>query len=693
MMVTMVFKVFSSYSSLFAYLFLFTAVACAGSGGRPGRVSTERANIRNLPDTMQSGAPDAVAAPQKYRQVVDNEDTTKAFYEAKRKIGTNESSEGYRGLLAYATANPNGQYVDEAYVLLSDRAIGESQFKQASEYAAKVLTLTPPSKFRSKAVLLKARAEFLSGNREEALTTLAQVQAEEIPNADRYDFFKFWGEAAEYEGRSLESTLAYLRAINATPVAAAQLELKRKVDLFVETRLSEVELRFLQREYVLPIYPSSKVHLRLAALAIASGSKSTADQYLMLVMRSNPPGSALFIEAQQMKDRAQNLGDARLTRIGLLLPMTGAGAYGNAVKEGLDLAFESDPGGSKVEIVAADSGRSVDSAMAAFERLVLEERVMAVVGPVSGDQAEATAVKAREWGIPYITLSARDGLLDSNPFLFRVSATPQKQVRALVKYASERFNAKRFAVIFPEDSFGEAFAKAYFDAVASVGGSITAAESYQPNQSDFRAEIQNMVGTNFPEWRRSERTELIRTRETKLGRKLSPKEINDFQLPPIIDFDVIFLPDSSRAIGQIVPYLRYADVMGPKLMGPSTWSSQDLIRRAGQYLDNAIFVDSFAVDRPATDEFVKAYRAKYQKAPSSLNAFGYDIGLGLARAYRSSELPKSREELRTRLISVGSMKGATGELVWNDTRDVLKELQLFVIRSGRFMYQGGVLTE
>ncbi|HVJ65506.1 MAG TPA: penicillin-binding protein activator [Bdellovibrionota bacterium] len=676
--------------ALFSLTF-FSLVACAGGIRRPGRVSTERENIRNLPETIQGGNT-PVPGQQRYRQVVDAPEIATAYAEAKRKLGTSESYQGYRSLQAYADANPNGQFVDDALILLAARAVGESQFSLAATHAGKVLALDPPSRQRARAVLLKARAEFLAGSREESLRTLSHVQAEEISAGDRYDFFKFWGEAAEFEGRSLESTLAYLRAINATPVMAAQEELKRKVDSFVETKLSETELRFLQREYALPAYPSSRVHLRLAALAIASGSKLTADQYLALVMRSNPPGSPMFNEAREMKERAENLGMARLTRIGLLLPMSGAGAYGATVKEGLDLAF-AETSGAQIEVVAADSGRSVDSAMAAFERLVMEERVMAVIGPVSGDQAAATAVKAREWGVPYITLSARDGLLESNPFLFRMAATPQKQVRALVKHTAERFNAKRFAIIFPEDTFGEAFAKAYFDAVAGVGGTVTAAESYQPNQADFRSEIQNMVGNNFTEWRRSERAELIKTQESKLGRKLSPKESNEFQLPPIMDFDVIFLPDSSKAIGQIVPYLRYADVTGPKLVGPSTWSSQDLLRRAGQYLDNSMFVDSFSPDRSGTESFLKSYRDKYQKMPGALSAFGYDIGLSLARAYRGAELPKSREDLRLRLTSLGSMRGATGELVWNESRDVLKELQLFVIRGGKFLYQSGVVTE
>lgn len=663
------------------------------AGGSSRRVTTERprkVDPDEIPATIQGTPKTAAAQATPVRQVVDAPEVGQAYLQARAKLGTTESSEGYRGLRAYTQAQPGGQYVDDAYIRLAEQAIAESRFDAAGEDAAKVLALQPPSRLRARAIFLKAKSDFLSGRREAALVTLAKVHAEEIAAGDRYEFFRFWGEAAEFDGRSLESTLAYLRAIGATPVPANQEELKKKVDVFVDTKLAESELRFLQREYALPTYPSSKVHMRLAALAIASGSKMLADQYLTLVMNNNPPGSPIHREAMELKNRAQNLGMARLTRVGLLLPTSGAGAYGSVVKEGLDLALESEGGGTQIEVVSADSGRSVESALAALERLVMEERVMAVIGPVSGDQAEATARKARDWGVPYITLSARDGLLESNPFLFRLAATPQKQVQALVKHARERFNAKRFAIIFPEDTFGEAFARAYFDAVASVGGAVTAAESYQPNQSDFRSEIQNMVGTNFPEWRRNERAELIKVKETKIGRKLSPKENIDFQVTPIIDFDVIFLPDSSRAIGQIVPYLRYADVTGPKLMGPSTWGSQDLLRRAGQYLDNAMFVDSFATDRPATDTFAKAFRNKYQKAPGSLSAMGYDIGLGLAKAYRQGELPRSRDELRTRLVGLGTIRGATGDLVWDESRDVLKEVQLFVIRGGKFHYQSGI---
>ncbi|MFG2994980.1 ABC transporter substrate-binding protein [Streptomyces sp. NPDC048340] len=74
-------------------------------------------------------------------------------------------------------------------------------------------------------------------------------------------------------------------------------------------------------------------------------------------------------------------------KIGLLVPQSGTyKALGDDMKQGFELYVEQHGGrlgGREVEIVVADEGETADSGKAAAEKLVKQDRVLAVSGVVS----------------------------------------------------------------------------------------------------------------------------------------------------------------------------------------------------------------------------------------------------------------------------------------------------------------------
>ncbi len=179
----------------------------------------------------------------------------------------------------------------------------------------------------------------------------------------------------------------------------------------------------------------------------------------------------------------------------------------------------------------------------------------------------------------------------------------------------------------------------------------------------------------------------------KIQRKLNKREREKAaQIKPIVDFDVLFLPETSKTLGQIIPTLASFEVNHPLLMGPSTWNNPDLVLRTRQYLEKAVFVDAFFDMRDSN--VVKTFQDKFRllrgedEAPNRLTALGYDIGLALNRAYlKSGTLPSSREELRSRLVTLGEIEGVMGRHIWDATRDTLAEIQFFNYAKGAFSYE------
>jgi branched-chain amino acid transport system substrate-binding protein len=657
----------------------------------------EKLNNTPVKSNTTDGAAVSVhqASNVRYRNFQDLPDVNVTYQQARKSYETGANKrEAIVAIENYYKQFPNGQHVDEAAFTLGKHAFDGSDFSQAAKYYRKVSELEPPSRLRGDAIYFEALSLSQLGERKEALTALSKIDIREVNPSFRAKAFTLWGKVASDEGRWLEATLSYVKARKELPLPAPQKEVELQIEELILNRLNENELSFITREYPIE-YPNASVQLKLVSLKLAQGLRSEATAILEGVIASNSPGSKSHQKASELLSRMKSLGDAQVDRVGAILPLSGRQeAVGRAVVDGLQMGIANPDSSREVEVVLGDVGPTEETAKQAFDRLVFEEKVMAIVGPPSGAQAELLSKKASDYGIPYISTSSRPGLVEKGgPFVFRLALTPERQVRALVGYAKERLNARRFAILFPQDNFGREFAAEFFKAVKDFDCEVTAAESFRSGQTDFKLPIRNMTGLSFPAFRRKESDENARLLEEKLGRKPTRNELEDI-LPPIVDFDVVFIPESAKTLGQIVPALTAA-LTGqtmPHLMGPATWKSNETLSRAGQYLENAYFVDTWSEERQSrtTKEFVEKFRIKNGSIPSVFAAQGYDIGLAIKLAYGNRGGPSGRDELRARLENLGSIDGALGIHNWDSRREALSELQLFQIKRGAFAHQGGI---
>jgi len=682
----------SSSHSLFFLAFLLSCTTSLdqkrGADKKSAQSSKRLEGQKVKADILTANSKQASPAVS-YRNVSDAAEIEALYNEGRSAQEAGDSRKAELLWNQYVSKAPTGQHVDSVSLRLAEQAYVRHDYRQSALSYQRVAELDPPSRYRGQAYYGWAKSERAQGNSARSLELLSKIDFSEVSVSMREEVFAFWSEASADAGRWLESTLASIKAYWDSRSPEAQRAYGNTIREQVDRRLVEGELQFILKEYP-NRFPSNELRLRLATLYLARSEKGQAQTLLNEVLASSQVGSDVNKKAKSLLDRLNTFDQVASYKIGALLPLSGRQAsLGQAIVDGINLAFQ----GQKIELVLADSGPSKESLKIAYERLVLEDRVMAVVGPIGGEDGEMVAQWAVQYGVPNINLASRPGIVEQGNYVFRTALTPEKQVRALVQYAREKLNAKRFAILFPEDSFGEAYAKEYFNAVRMKGGQVTAAESYNPNQTDFKVQIDNMVGKAFPYFRQSEKANLQPAQEERLGRELSKKEKGRLEVPPIVDFDVLFIPDTYRPLGQIIPALLYADVTQPVLLGPATWKNPRLLDRAGQYLSKAILVDAYAPDRQntVTKDFIEQFQIRNGSVPNSLNAIGYDVGLSLLAAYKKSSVPPSnREELRSRLENLGEVNGVLGKHKWDSDRDTLSELQLFRAQRGSFVHQGSI---
>lgn len=371
--------------------------------------------------------------------------------------------------------------------------------------------------------------------------------------------------------------------------------------------------------------------------------------------------------------------------IGAIIPLSGKhAAIGSRILRGLQLGLGIyGPERSDLRLAVIDEDGNPDSARRGVERLVTEDHVIGIVGSLLSRTATAVASKADELGVPSIGLSQKMGLTDIGKTVFRNALTSEMQVRELVRTAMDQFGIRNFAILYPNDSYGTEYANLFWDEVLARGGTITGAQSYNSDETDFSGPVQRLIGTFYVEDRVDEYKSRLKEwqKKAKSPRSTPPDDL----LPPLVDFEAIFIPDNVKAVGQIAPMLSFNDVNNITLLGTNLWNTEDLIRRGQKSVESAVFVDS-ALPRP--DDFRRLnfyhlFRQTFNEEPTLFEIQGYDAGLMIRQALASGE--RTRVGLSERLTSLRQFSGALGPMAVSPQRELLRPISTLGVQHGQIV--------
>lgn len=370
--------------------------------------------------------------------------------------------------------------------------------------------------------------------------------------------------------------------------------------------------------------------------------------------------------------------------IGVVLPLTGKNsAVGQRVLRGIELGLGTNQPFSKFKIAVIDSEGRADTARRAVERLIKEDNVIAIVGGVLSKTVQSELVMASEFNVPFIYLSQRQGVNEIHPYSVRNALTAEMQVRQLVRTAMTEMDMKEFAILYPNDSYGIEYANAFWDEVLVQGGRITAAQTYDPKETDFRPTVQRLVGTYYIEARKDEYTQKMKAFKQTLKNKSSRENINvDDILPPIVDFDAIFIPDQARVIAQVGAFLSYTGVKETTIFSTNLLNTPGSSKKFSNFNFPVLFVDSFISDGPNqfNSDFAKDYLAYFNERPSQIEISAYDSGLILRQLLLKGA--ETREELGSKLVQLKSFPGSYGSLNVTSNKEVLRPLQTLTFSKG-----------
>jgi len=405
--------------------------------------------------------------------------------------------------------------------------------------------------------------------------------------------------------------------------------------------------------------------------------------------------------AQSLIDEIKKNAFFQRYTIGCLLPLSGPyQTFGLRALRGIELAqaqFSSQSGNPPLNIIIKDTGGDPDKTLMVLEELY-REQVAAIIGPIV--TSEIAARKAQEMGIPIITLTQKDNIAEIGDKVFRNFITPKMQVQALTSFSVESLGLRRFAILYPEETYGITFMNLFWDQLLEEGGQVVAVESYKPDQTDFSDSIKKLAGLYYeiPEDLKPEKEEDLTATKDPEGRETSEQaagetrkkgsrgEVEEEKPQAIVDFDAIFIPDSPGKAGQIVPQLAYYDIKDVYILGTNLWHSDSLIKIASQYVQGAIMPDGFFADSPSprVQKFVKEFEETYQEAPDFIEAIVYDTAMILFNVV-SREQVRYRSEIRDELLNLDNFPGVTGLTRFDEKGDAQKKLYLLRVQGKKFV--------
>jgi|GEM_PF-1417828 len=638
--------------------------------------------------------------------------------EALKSFDAGENAAAMERLDEYLFENPDGRHVAEAHLLYGRILVFEGRCDKAEAHLKTVTRLYPDSPQAPEAndIFSECVKEASGKNPPEPAAAPAPAPAraeEEKNNADKAAD-KAAAEDVDVSAQldEFEELFKSYRRASASDKAASYAALLSYIDRVRLPALNEVQEEVDKSEF-----PYVHILFRRALLNHHFGHDGAAYEMLGRII-IDYPDHELNARASAMYERIKKSRMLETLKIGVLYPSSGKyQVYGKLVKQALELAradFEKaqDPNKPPVQFVERDSGGEAYTAVRALEELYFDENVIAVIGPIMSEEAEACAFRAEELGLPMISLSRLEGLVDIGPNIFRLMLTNSAQAAALVDYAWNVQGRRSFLILHPQHPYGEELMKYFWEEVRMRGGEIKGVEHYEDDATQFDYQARKLVGryrAHFTAWT----ADCDSNTGEGCGRVMVrwPADGDKYPIHPVLDFDAIFIPDYYRNIAMIAPalaaedlefdtgqketYVRMRvrsqyekwDIKAVQLLGSNGWDDPSLPEKVGEWVEGSIFPSSFYTgdeENKITQSFVSRYREKFNQDAGIIEANVYDA-VGAARRVIESKAPQSRPAMRVALDDLDSYEGVTGNFNFSENGDVKREIVMLTVRNGKII--------
>jgi branched-chain amino acid transport system substrate-binding protein len=318
--------------------------------------------------------------------------------------------------------------------------------------------------------------------------------------------------------------------------------------------------------------------------------------------------------------------------IGNLEDLSGpTSVWGNAVTRGAELAAEKinaqgGINGAKIKMITLDTKGDVQEAIKAFNRLVDQEKAVAVIGPPISNIGIGLAPIADAKKVAFVGSFAdpratvgEDGKV--HPSMFLIQPTTVQYGEIMASYTVEKLGLKKIAILYDQSNAYAVSLVAPFKAYAeSVGAKIVDEEVYGKTDRDYR-------------------TQLSKIKSSGADCVFAPNYIQG----------LVITAKQSKQLGLTMPFVGALDYAAPFA---SLVNDPDAA-------NNIYFANNYSDSEPQLTVVRNAYKAKYNEDPINKVYLGYDKMLVVVEGIKKGGAA-TPDKIIEGLNKVSGLQGTTG---------------------------------
>ncbi len=347
-------------------------------------------------------------------------------------------------------------------------------------------------------------------------------------------------------------------------------------------------------------------------------------------------------------------------KVGMVVPQTGAlKPFGDEMANGFQLYLRQNGnklGGRSVTLISVDEGESADSSRAAAEKLLKQERVVALTGVANSAGMLAMKDLVESSQTPLIGSNASPANL-GGVYIWRTSFIPSEPSKALGGYLAT--NGGQVAVVtgnYNGDGASQDEIKAFFDSFTAGNGHLAGTTHVtslsSKNYADTFTAIRNSGATSM------------------FAYYTGANAVDFVKQAAAFNFGANF-----------------------QVYGPGALTEGPLLKQQGSAASNVFTAMNYSpdLDNPANRRFVADYQKAFQIVPSAYAVASYDAAMVIDKAIDGVETDLTAQSLNAALGRLGQVDSPRGPWQFTASRAPLQKWYLRQVRKDG-MVLSNVLT-
>ncbi len=358
----------------------------------------------------------------------------------------------------------------------------------------------------------------------------------------------------------------------------------------------------------------------LATKLQSESRESESEKYFSEIV-SNYPRSEYARKAKYISRHKGRI------RVGVLLPTSGSYRQDAiSVKNGIEIGSK-----DKFFPLYVDTKENPVKSYKEAVRLIQQEKVSGIIGPLFSRNSFAIACLCDYVGIPYISPTATKEFIDStgeNSYI--INRTIEQQAIAMANYAISSLGLRTFSILYPYSDYGETSENVFSAKVNELGGTIINSIYYKEGKRDFQDELKTI----------------------KAGQP-----------------DAVYIPATTSDVPAIASQIKYCGI-GSQILGADEWKSNEIF---SQQVEASALEGVIITDSPfhPTKSFLDEFNLVFNREPDRYACLGYDAAILMGNLISN---PRDKERLKDIQLTAGSL----------GSKSSYKNVSIYIINKGAF---------